>query len=141
MRVDLPLSGAAGGPCAAPIGRAAARKPQLCYIPVLCLISGAADPVEKAGHVSSSMNSSRRVSGLNLRVDPETRSGWIAASEQMPVAGDEVQCTEGTALVVRVLGKTGDGSRLLELSLPDRPRQPFFAAASNVLVAPRVATA
>jgi hypothetical protein len=48
-----------------------------------------------------------------------------------------VQCAEGLAEVVRIGGKTGDGSRLLELCLPDRPRQPFFAAASNVLVPPR----
>jgi hypothetical protein len=87
------------------------------------------------------MNSSRRVSGQNLRVDPADKTGWVAGSEQLPAPGDEVQCTEGVAQVVRVLGRTGDGSRLLELCLPERPRQPFFAAASNVLVAPRIATA
>jgi hypothetical protein len=90
--------------------------------------------------VSSSMNSSRRVSGHSLRVDQEGKPGWIAGSDQLPVVGEEVQCTEGSAQVVRVLGRTSDGSRLLELILPDRPRQPFFAAASNVLVAPRPAT-
>jgi hypothetical protein len=50
--------------------------------------------------------------------------------------GEEVCCAEGVATVNRLLGKTSDGSRLLELILPDRPRHPFFAAASNVLVAP-----
>jgi hypothetical protein len=40
------------------------------------------------------------------------------------------------AQVVRVLGKTGDGSRLLELKLPDTSAKPFFAAASNVLISP-----
>lgn len=83
------------------------------------------------------MNSSRRVSGLSLEVDETLWPGWISASERLPRVGEEVGCVEGSAQVVRVLGRTGDGSRLLELVLPDRPRQPFFAAASNVLVAPR----
>jgi hypothetical protein len=48
--------------------------------------------------------------------------------------GENVQCIEGEAEVVKLLGRTGDGSRLLELRLPDRPKQPFFAASSNVLV-------
>lgn len=87
--------------------------------------------------MSSSMNSSRRVSGLSLRVDEALWPGWISGSEQLPDVGDQVKCVEGSAQVVRVLGRTGDGSRLLELILPDRPRHPFFAAASNVLVAPR----
>jgi hypothetical protein len=85
----------------------------------------------------SDMHSSRRVSGHSLRVDMTARPDWIAATEQLVAVGDEVQCTEGLAQVVRILGRTGDGSRLLELSIADRPRQPFFAAASNVLVAPR----
>jgi hypothetical protein len=37
---------------------------------------------------------------------------------------------------VALLGKTGDGSRLLEIRLGDVQAKPFFAAASNVLVAP-----
>jgi hypothetical protein len=39
--------------------------------------------------------------------------------------------------VVKVLGRTGDGSRLLELKLKNvAGAKPFFAAASNVLVCP-----
>jgi hypothetical protein len=87
--------------------------------------------------MSSSMNSSRRVSGHSLRVDATAAPGLVAGGDQKIIAGDQVQCTEGLAEVVRVLGRTSDGSRLLELCLPDRPRQPFFAAASNVLVSPR----
>lgn len=87
--------------------------------------------------MSTHMNSSRRVSGRGLRVDETLWPGWVGGSEQLPVVGDEVKCAEGSAQVVRVLGKTGDGSRLLELVLPDRLKHPFFAAASNVLVAPR----
>ncbi|MGD8362884.1 MAG: hypothetical protein PVJ04_15765 [Gemmatimonadota bacterium] len=45
-----------------------------------------------------------------------------------------MHCVEGEAEVVRVCGRVGDGSRLLELRLPDRPKVPFFAASSNVLM-------
>jgi hypothetical protein len=48
--------------------------------------------------------------------------------------GENVHCIEGLAEVVKVLGRTGDGGRLLELCLPERPKVPFFAASSNVLV-------
>jgi hypothetical protein len=86
--------------------------------------------------MASSMNSSRRMSGQSLQVNQQSWPGWIAASDRLPRVGDEVQCAEGTATVARVLGRTGDGSRLLELVLPDRPKHPFFASSSNVLVAP-----
>jgi hypothetical protein len=89
--------------------------------------------------MGSFMNSSRRVSGQSLQVDQQPWPGWIVGSDRLPSVGDEVQCAEGTATVSRVLGRTGDGSRLLELVLPDRPKHPFFAAASNVLVAPLTA--
>jgi hypothetical protein len=81
-------------------------------------------------------NSSRRISGDSLRVTRAERPEWLSGAEHLPGVGSLVQCTEGEAEVVRILGKTGDGSRLLELRIADRPRQPFFAAASNVLVAP-----
>jgi hypothetical protein len=87
------------------------------------------------------MNSGNRISPESLTVDQEQQPGWRRASEQMPAVGDMVHCAEGLARVVRIAGKTGDGSRLLELALPDRPKHPFFAAASNVLVAPPEATA
>jgi hypothetical protein len=81
-------------------------------------------------------NSSRRISQESLKVTPAVEPGWVSGSEHLPAVGDQVQCAEGAAEVVRILGKTGDGSRLLELAMPDRPKQPFFAAASNVLVQP-----
>jgi hypothetical protein len=86
-------------------------------------------------------NSSNRISREHLRVDAEQQPGWLSGTEHLPAVGELVQCAEGMAEVIRIAGKTGDGSRLLELCLPDRPRQPFFAAASNVLVAPRVSAA
>lgn len=78
----------------------------------------------------------RRTPDLKLRVDAESHPGWRSGAEAVPVVGTTVYCTEGMAQVVRVLGKTGDGSRLLELKLPDTSAKPFFAAASNVLISP-----
>jgi hypothetical protein len=86
-------------------------------------------------------NRSARISRDTLRVALTSATltelgGWLSGVERMPAVGERVQCTEGLAQVTKILGKTGDGSRLLELTLPDRPRHPFFAAASNVLVPP-----
>lgn len=71
-----------------------------------------------------------------LRVDRSARPGWKTGAEQPPRPGQAVYCTEGMAEVVRILGKTGDGSRLLELRLLEKDAPPFYAAASNVLVMP-----
>jgi len=71
-----------------------------------------------------------------LRVDRSARPGWKTGKEQPPDPGQLVYCTEGMAEVVRVVGKTGDGSRLLELRLLEKEAPPFYAAASNVLVMP-----
>ncbi len=84
----------------------------------------------------SLMNSSKRLTEAELYVSRDARPGWLTGAEQVPQQGDEVYCVRGTAEVARVLGKTGDGSRLLELRLPDPKMKPFFAAASNVLVPP-----
>jgi hypothetical protein len=73
---------------------------------------------------------------LKLRVDADAHPGWRTGAEVALRAGGLVHCTEGPAEIVRILGKTGDGSRLLELRLPDVKRGTFFAAASNVLIAP-----
>jgi hypothetical protein len=83
-------------------------------------------------------NSTRRIARETLRVAAtEERPGWIPATERLPDAGEAVYCADGLAEMSRALGRTSDGSRLLELILPDRPKHPFFAAASNVLVEPR----
>jgi hypothetical protein len=81
-------------------------------------------------------NSTTRLRTTDLRVDPAARPGWRSGAERTPVIGESVYCTGGMAEVVRVLGKTGDRSRLLELKLEDPGTKPFFAAASNVLVPP-----
>lgn len=81
-------------------------------------------------------NGNRRIQREDLHVDPALFPEWISGRERSPAVGERVYCTGGAAEVVRVLGKTGDGSRLLELKLPPETAKPFFAAASNVLVAP-----
>lgn len=81
-------------------------------------------------------NSSRRIHAQDLHVDPALHPECISGGERIPAVGELVYCTSGEAEVVRLLGKTGDGSRLLELKLAQAAAKPFFAAASNVLVAP-----
>jgi hypothetical protein len=81
-------------------------------------------------------NSSRRIERGSLEVDHEARPGWITANDRLPHAGEEVFCTGGSGTVVRVLGRCGDQSRLLELKLAEGDGKPFFAAASNVLLPP-----
>ncbi len=82
-------------------------------------------------------NTSRRIKPADLAVDHEARPGWVTGADRIPTVGEEIYCTEGAAEVVKVLGRTGNGSRLLELKLPETGTKPFFAAASNVLVSPQ----
>ena len=86
-------------------------------------------------------NSSRRIERATLEVDRTVNPDWISGAERTPTAGEEVFCTGGGATVVKVLGKTSDGSRLLELKLVEGDGKPFFAAASNVMVPPSPAIA
>ena len=84
-------------------------------------------------------NSSRAMRAEGLRVDANAHPEWVSGTDRLPRAGEYVQCTAGLAQVVKLLGKTGDGSRLLELRVHD-VKAPFFVAASNVLVSPEGAT-
>jgi hypothetical protein len=81
-------------------------------------------------------SSSSKVVREEFVVRSTDRPGWVAASERAPRAGEIVYCAGGSGVVKAVLGKTGDGSRLLEIHLDNPGTKPFFAAASNVLVAP-----
>lgn len=72
----------------------------------------------------------------DLVVSRETQPDWQTGEEKLPCVGEMVLCTSGMAEVVKLLGKTSDGSRLLELRLVGEKAPPFFAAASNVLVRP-----
>lgn len=79
---------------------------------------------------------SRRINNAELYVNREARPGWLTGAESTLSVGDAVYCTAGEGTVTGIHGRTGDGSRLLEISLGAAIRQPFFAAASNVLVPP-----
>ncbi|HEX5724268.1 MAG TPA: hypothetical protein VFX98_02310 [Longimicrobiaceae bacterium] len=81
-------------------------------------------------------NSAKRIRGEDLVVCTTERPGWVAGNQRLPGIGEEVYCVGGAGVVSAVLGKTGDGSRLLEIRLTEPGAKPFFAAASNVLVAP-----
>lgn len=68
----------------------------------------------------------------------ETTSDWTT-SDRLPSVGEIVLCTGGRAQVIKLHGKTSDGSRLIELKLLDEQGPPFFAASSNILVAAQAA--
>lgn len=72
----------------------------------------------------------------DLRVDPDRFPGSVSGVERLPEPGERVYTHEGTAVVVRHLGRTGSGGRLLELAMDDGRKAPFFAAAANVRVPP-----
>jgi hypothetical protein len=76
---------------------------------------------------------SSRVSREALRISSVEPRGWQPASGRVPKVGDFVYCTNGPAQVVKLLGRTSDGSRLLQLRCGE-DSQPFFASSSNVLV-------
>ena len=71
------------------------------------------------------------------RIDRAARPDWPTGAECAPQVGDAVYCTAGPGTVFRVLGRTGNGSPLLELRLPTGGKTSFFASGSNVLMAPR----
>lgn len=81
-------------------------------------------------------NSANRVRPQDLQIDKTVQPDWAAGTDAKLVAGDVVLCTAGLATIIRLRGKTGDGSRLLELKLVEGDPHPFYAAASNVLVRP-----
>ncbi len=76
------------------------------------------------------------IDAAELRIDRSAHPDWPTGGEQPPARGQHVYCLGGMAEVMRILGKTGNGSRLLELRLLDQAAPPFLTAASNVLVAP-----
>ena len=74
--------------------------------------------------------------GKNLRaedfnVGEADRPGWARGTTGFAVR-QNVYCAGGEGTIVSVHGKTSDGSRLLEIRLPDE-KASFFASSSNVL--------
>ena len=81
-------------------------------------------------------NSSKRMKAEDLHVDREAQPEWATGTEKLPQVGEIVMCTSGMAEVIKLHGKTSDGSRLIELRLVEEKAPPFFASSSNILVRP-----
>lgn len=81
----------------------------------------------------------KSLNGADFRVTKEERPGWAFACDRKIAIGEPVYCAGGEGTILSLHGKTGDGSRLLQIRLEDEKAPPFFAAASNVLVRPRKA--
>ena len=71
-----------------------------------------------------------------LRVDPTRSPGWVGGAERLPRPGERIHTHEGTGVVLRILNKTADGGRVIEVSMDDGRKHPFFAASANVRVRP-----
>src|SRR5688500_4651305 len=82
------------------------------------------------------MKSAKNLRALDFQVTADDRPGWIPGTERLPLTGETVYCAGGEGTVVSIQGKTGDGSRLLQIRL-EETKAPFFAASSNVLLKPR----
>jgi hypothetical protein len=72
----------------------------------------------------------------DFRVRLTDRPGWVWGTTRVPQEGEEIFCAAGIGTVKELHGKTGDGSRLVQVTLADPKKRPYFAAASNVLLAP-----
>jgi hypothetical protein len=86
-------------------------------------------------------NSSNRMRPEDLRVSLDQHPGWVSGADRRPTVGDEVLCAGGCGTVLSVRGKTGDGTPLVQIRLEDPHAPVYFAAASNVLLAPAAAVA
>lgn len=92
-------------------------------------------PVARASLLARS--DAGRLKPQDQKIDRSARPGWPTGAECAPQVGDVVYCTAGLGTVLRVLGRTGNGSLLLELRLPAGGKASFFASGSNVLMAPQ----
>jgi hypothetical protein len=72
----------------------------------------------------------------DYRVQPADQPGWVRGTTRTPRVGEEIFCAAGLGIVTGLGGKTGDGSRLIHIQLSRAERQPYLAAASNVLLPP-----
>jgi hypothetical protein len=81
-------------------------------------------------------NSARSLRGADFKVCLEHRPGWVRGNERVPAVGEDVYCAGGEGTMIALHGKTGDGSRLVQIRLTNEKSPPFFAAASNILVRP-----
>jgi hypothetical protein len=72
----------------------------------------------------------------DFRVDAIGHPGWARADSRPLLAGEEILCAGGMGTVKEVHGRTGDGSRLVQVCFSEAGKKPFFAAASNLLLPP-----
>jgi hypothetical protein len=72
----------------------------------------------------------------DFRVQLTDRPGWVWGSTRVPEKGEEIFCAAGIGMVKELHGKTGNGSRLVQIEFADPKKRPFFASTSNVLLAP-----
>jgi hypothetical protein len=72
------------------------------------------------------------VEGLKVAAGGDAE--WQPCEERLPSVGEIVKCTGGMAEVIKLHGKTSDGSRLIELKLIAEKAPPFYAASSNILI-------
>jgi len=86
-------------------------------------------------HVPINHNS-RRMKPEELKVENGIHPDWPSGATRIPHVGERVYCASGMAEVVKLLGKSSDGTRIIELKLLDVVGPPFFASAANILVAP-----
>jgi len=91
--------------------------------------------------MSNHANSSKRFRPEDVKLTAPEHPDWVSGVERLPAVGERVLCTGGPAEVVRMLGKTGTGARLLELRLVEGKHPPFFVSAANVLLPPVPASA
>jgi hypothetical protein len=77
-----------------------------------------------------------KLSASEFRVRQNDRPDWVRGTTRLPQAGEEIYCAAGAGTVTALHGKTGDGSRLVQIGLEADAKHPFYAAASNVLLPP-----
>jgi hypothetical protein len=70
------------------------------------------------------------------RVLDSDHPGWERGDARGLKVGEAIYCAAGMGTVGAVHGKTGDGSRLVQVAFDEPRRAPFFAAASNLLLPP-----
>lgn len=70
----------------------------------------------------------------DVKVIPGDRPDWISGTRRPPGMGETVYTHEGTGVVQRVAGRTTGAGRMLEITMDDGRKHPFFTTDANILV-------
>jgi hypothetical protein len=70
----------------------------------------------------------------DVRVDATQCPGWVSGTARQAAPGERVYTHEGAGVVLRVLGRTGRSGRLLEITMDDGRKPPFYTADGNIMV-------